>query len=178
MPAGALTLPFAALAAAIALAAGATGAPGAPAVPSDRVALEVAGVLEMPESPAAILVLREKGATTVLPIIVPDGHAIAAHGRTHPPEGLLGGALQALGARVAEVEIEQAEETSSGACVRLTHGGRRIELHASPSESVALALSAGAPIVTSRRVMDESGLTPEDLARAGSDVVESDAMRL
>ncbi len=127
--------------------------------------LEFAGVLEMPEGPAAILVLREKGARTFLPIIVPDGTAFAGHGHPHTREGLLGGALKALGARVAEVEIERAEETSSGACIRILQAGKRIELHARPSESVALALSAGAPIVTSRSVIDEAGLTPEDLAR-------------
>jgi hypothetical protein len=32
---------------------------------------------------------------------------------------------------------------------------------------VALAVSAGVPIITSRRVLDESGITPEELARAG-----------
>ncbi len=119
----------------------------------------------MSEGPAAILVLREKGAKTVLPIIVPDAHVLAGSDGSHARPGLFGGALQALGARVAEVEIEQAEETSSGACVRILQAGKRIELHARPSESVALALAAGAPIVTSRRVIDEAGLTPEDLAR-------------
>ncbi len=173
MPALPITLPAAVLVGAVALAAGTASDPAAPA---GRVALEVAGVLQMPDSTAAILVLREKGASKVLPIIVPDGHAIAGHGLDHAPEGLLGGAIQALGARVAEVEIEQAEETSSSACIRLTQGGKRIELHASPSESVALALSAGAPIITSRRVMEEAGFTPEDVARPRS--AEQEATRL
>jgi hypothetical protein len=50
--------------------------------------------------------------------------------------------------------------------VRLAQGARRVELRARPSESVALAVAAGVPIVTTRRLLDEAGLTPEDLERA------------
>jgi bifunctional DNase/RNase len=85
----------------------------------------------------------------------------AVHGR-----GLAGRAIEALGARVAEVEIDRAEESRAGSRVRLAQGKRKVELHARPSESIALALAAGAPIVTTRRVLDEAGLTPEDLAAA------------
>jgi bifunctional DNase/RNase len=41
-----------------------------------------------------------------------------------------------------------------------------VELPARPSESVALAVAAGVPIVTTRRVLDESGISPEDLVEA------------
>ena len=58
--------------------------------------------------------------------------------------GLLGQAIEALGGRISEVEIDRAEETRAGARVRLTQGGRRVELRARPSESVALALAAQA----------------------------------
>jgi bifunctional DNase/RNase len=159
---GILALPAAALAGAVALTTAAH--PPAPAT-ANRIELEVAGVLPTPEGTGSILVLREKGARTLLPLVVP--------GAT-PPEtqaeaggtGLLGQAIEALGGRVAEVEIDRAEETRAGSRVRLAQGARQVELRARPSESVALAVAAGVPIITTRRVLDEAGLTPEDLARA------------
>jgi bifunctional DNase/RNase len=148
---------------AVAVAFGAAAHP-APAAPGGRIELEVAGVLPMQEAGASVLVLREKGAKTLLPLVVPGGDGAAPPG-VHG-SGLLGRAIEALGGRVSEVEIERAEETRSGARVRLAQGARRVELRARPSESVALAIAAGVPIVTTRRVLDESGVTPEDLARA------------
>jgi hypothetical protein len=153
-----VALPSVALAVAVALGASAEPAEGA----AGRIELEVAGVLPTQEGGASVLVLREKGARTLLPLLVPGGDP-APHGGG---SGLLGRAIEALGGRVSEVEIERAEESRSGARVRLAQGARRVELRARPSESVALAMAAGVPIVTTRRVLDESGVTPEDLARA------------
>jgi bifunctional DNase/RNase len=129
----------------------------------DRVELELAGVLPMPEGSAGILVLREKGKETILPLVVPDGRRFAP-GPGHDP-GLLGAVVAALGGRVAEVEITEVEESTAGAWVRLSRGGERIEIRASPSEGVALAVSVGVPILTTRKLLDEAGLTPEDLAK-------------
>ena len=168
--AGILALPAALVAGAVAL----STSPASSAPASARVELEVAGILPMPEGSAAILVLREKGANTLLPLIVPSGDVGAGHGEAHGG-GLLGQAIEALGGRVAEVEIERAEETRSGARVRLAQGGRRLELRARPSESVALAIAAGVPIVTTRRVLEEAGLTPEDLARVHAKTRAGDA---
>lgn len=141
----------------------------------DRVELELAGILPMPEGAAGILVLREKGKETILPLVVPDGKRFSPGGGRDP--ALLRGAIEALGGRVDEIEIAELEESSSGACVRLTRGGERIEVPALPSESVALALAAGVPIVTTRRLLDEAGLTAEDLARVHASAKEA-AVRL
>jgi uncharacterized protein len=160
--AGILALPAAALAGAVALTTAAH--PPAPA-PAARIELEVAGVLPTPEGTGSILVLREKGSRTLLPLVVPGAAPSATQADAHGT-GLLGQAIEALGGRVSEVEIDRAEETRAGARVRLAQGARVVELRARPSESVALAVAAGVPIVTTRRVLDEAGLTPEDLARA------------
>src|SRR5574337_1820929 len=111
-----LALPAALVAGAVAL----TAAARPPAGPSSaRVELEMAGVLPMPEGTASILVLREKGASTLLPLIVPGD----VTGRDPRGGSLLGQAIEALGARVSEVEIDRAEETRAGARVRLAQGG-------------------------------------------------------
>lgn len=154
-PAGLMMLPLAAFAALVLTAA------NAPAGGS-RVELELAGVLPMPEAPAGIVVLRVKGGSTILPFVVPDGRRFEAG----VDDGLLGRAIEALGARVSRVEIDQAEESSTGARVHLAHGGKDVEVRAAPSESIALALAARVPIVATRQLVDEAGLTPGDLARA------------
>jgi bifunctional DNase/RNase len=156
---GILAMPAAAVAAALALTAAARPAPD-----TSRVELELAGVLPMPEGATSILVLREKGTQRLLPLVVPGGDG-AGRGAAEDG-GLLGRTIEALGGRVAEVEIERAEESRTGARVRLAQGARHVEVRGRPSESVALAISAGAPIVTKRRILDEAGITPEDLARA------------
>jgi hypothetical protein len=144
------------------LAAAAAAAPHGPPAP---VELEVAAVLPLPEGPAGLLVLREKGTRTLLPLIVPDRSAFGP--AAHPGDpGLVGRALAAVGAEVREVEIDVAEETSAGARVRLAQGSRSVEVRARPSESVALAVAAGARIVTSRRLLDAEGFAEEDFEAA------------
>jgi hypothetical protein len=147
-----------------ALVVGGTGARPRPDE-NERVELEVAGLLPVGEGSAAILVLREKGARTILPLVLPAARSGDGDPELRGP-GLLAQAIEALGGRVSEIEIERAEETRTGAKVRLAQAGRTLELVGPPSESVALAVSAKVPIVTRRRVLEESGLTPEDLAKA------------
>ena len=130
---------------------------------AERVELEVAALLPMGEGEATVLVLREKGARTILPLVIPGQGA--EHENELRGPGLLAQAIEALGGRVSEVQIDRAEETRTGARVRLAQGARSLEVRGPPSESVALAVSAKAPIVTTRRLLDEAGLTPEDLAR-------------
>lgn len=166
LAAGTLSTPLAVAVSLVTFAAAAATA--AQPSPDGSVQLEVAGVLPMPEGTSSILVLREKGARTLLPLIVPGADAEELGGRLgarRPPE-LLGEAIRALGAEVRQVEIAAAEETAGSARVRLAQGHRELELAGRTAESVVLAVAAGAPIVTTRRVLDERGLTPEDLDRA------------
>jgi len=163
--AGTISLPLAVVtAAALAVTAAASRPPRAPSE-GGRVELVVAAVLPMPEGPAGLVVLRERTSGTVLPLLVPDGEALGTQaGRA--TDGLLGRALDALGARVREVELDATEETSAGARVRLAQGGREVEVPARPSESLALALAAGVPIFTTRQLLAKSGLTPAELREA------------
>ncbi len=174
-PAGHVVAPLALLLAA-GVAAGAAAA-AAHVGSRGRVELELAGVLPMPDGSAGIAVLREKGTETILPIVVPDGKRLV-RGAGREPGGLLRQAIDALGGRVAEVEIEAVDEASAGARVRLSRGRQRIELRAAPSDSIALAVATGAPIVTSRRLLDEAGLTPDDLARLHEKVANASAIRM
>lgn len=163
--AGILALPFTfTVTVALLFAVGAL--PRAAGAAPARVRLDVAGVLPLEESGASILVLRERGSRTILPVMVPGpGRELRRKVEGREPSSVLA-AIQALGGKVLEVEIASADEVAGGARIRVAQGARRVTLDGIPSESVALAVAAGAPIVTSRAVIDAAGLTPDDLARA------------
>jgi bifunctional DNase/RNase len=122
----------------------------------------------MPQGPAGLLVLRERATGTLLPVLVPDGSALSDTKRkARAADGsLLRRAIEALGGRVQEVEIDRAEESASATRVRLRQGARDVEVPARPSESVALAVAAGARILTTRQLLATAGLTPDELEQA------------
>jgi bifunctional DNase/RNase len=145
--------------------------------PDASVEVEVAAVLPMPEGPAGLLVLRERRSGTLLPVLVPDGRALSsAQKKQHAlaDAGLLGRTIEALGAQVQEVEIVRAEETPTATRVRLRQGAHDVEVAARPSESVSLAVAAGARIVTTRRLLDTEGLTPGELEEASRKAARGD----
>jgi uncharacterized protein len=168
MPAaGTISLPLAIATAIAVVLPAATAKPPRVARGDGRVELEVAAVLPLPEGPAGLVVLRDRATGTVLPLLVPDGEALGVGAPpSRAPEGLLGRALEALGARVREVELDAAEETSAGARVRLAQGAREVDVPARPSESLALAVASGVPIFTTRQLLAKAGLTPEELHAA------------
>ncbi|MFT3916012.1 MAG: DUF151 domain-containing protein [Anaeromyxobacteraceae bacterium] len=136
---------------------------------SVRVELELAALVPLPEGPGRLLVLKEKNqGGRVLAFVVQDAQPAAPPRVPTGPRasgGLLGRTLSALGARVREVEIDRAEETSGASRVVLERSGQRYTVSALPSESVALAVDAGAPILATRALLDAEGLTAADLAR-------------
>jgi bifunctional DNase/RNase len=156
-------------------AAGAVALGAGPGKAPQLVEMEVAGVFPIEDAGAGVLVLRQKGAQVVLPIVVGRAEAdqIGMRLRRESParpraHELLESALGALGARVVRVEIRDASEALYLARVFLARGAERIELDARPSDSVALALGASAPIFAARELVEGSGLTPEELAKLGA----------
>lgn len=138
----------------------------------DLVEMEVLGVVPLEAETASLLILRQKGARTVLPIFVgrPEGAAIEQRLKqptAHRPPDLLAHAIEALGAKVSRIAIDGAQAALFSARVTLQQGTRTIEMEARPSDSVALAIASHAPIYATRHVVDEAGLTEDDLARAG-----------
>ena len=138
----------------------------------ERVELEVLGVVPLESEGASLLVLREKHRDTMLPILVgrSEGAAIEVRLRRSPsPQpgaaDLLEHAISALGGEVLSIRLEPAREAIFQAHVTLAQGGRRYEVAGRPSDSIALAVSAHAPIFTTRDVLREAGVTKEDLER-------------
>ncbi len=70
---------------------------------------------------------------------------------------LLKNVLDFLECRLMRVEVCALREGTFYAKLVLERDGRRMELDARPSDSIALALRANAPIYVAREVMDEAG---------------------
>ncbi len=136
--------------------------------PGDRVQLELAGVLEVGEGQATVIVLKSPGSRTILPMLLPGdaGRALASDLQSHRAPALLGVTLRALGASVREVELQGSDEEVRGGRARVVQGPKEVEVQARAPELVALAEATGAPIFIARRLFESAGLTPEDIDRA------------
>ncbi len=72
---------------------------------------------------------------------------------------LLLSTIKQLGAAVDRIVITELKDDVYYARIILSRGGQRIELDARPSDSIALALRAGAPIYVSEQIVSESAMT-------------------
>lgn len=129
-----------------------------------RLSLVSVGVVE--DSSSALLVLRspELERLLVMEIGMLEGRAIAleAEGiRTPRPltHDLLYRVIEELGARVAEVQIrDYRDKTFYANLVLARDGGEIITVDARPSDAIALALRAGAPIYVDETVLAIAGM--------------------
>ena len=115
-------------------------------------------------SSTPLLLLEELGGERVLPIFIgaPEATAIAyalQHLETPRPmsHDLMGSIITALGARLFTVEITELIDNTFYANLRILHETKEVIVSARPSDAVALALRAGAPILVSDTVMNEQG---------------------
>ncbi len=134
--------------------------------------MEVLGVVPLDSDAASLLLLREKNRSTMVPIFVGRSEGVAVELRMKRAPSprplaadLLEHAIAALGGKVLSVKIEGARAAVFRARLTLAQGDRRFELEGRPSDSIALAVSARAPIYATREVIDEAGVTKEDLER-------------
>jgi hypothetical protein len=67
-----------------------------------------------------------------------------------------------LGAKVSHVLVNDLLDDTFYARVVMDRDGERIELDSRPSDAIALAVRAQAPIFVSESVMERAGVTPEE----------------
>ncbi len=138
----------------------------------EMVEMEVVGVLPLEDGQSSLLVLAQKDGQAVLtPVIgMPEAtaidmalrHVAAPRPMTHD---LLEKVIAQLGGTVERVEIDGLKDSTFLATVRVKQGKRSHAIDARPSDSVALALRAGAPVFASRRVVGAAGLSRSDLEK-------------
>lgn len=143
--------------------------------------MEVAGVAPEPNSNRPLVWLKDKEQRLFLPIAIGNFEAIAIHMELYdepPPRpivyDLMRSILDGFHFKVEQIVINALKDDTYFAEVTLTQGDQTMEMDSRPSDAIALALRAGAPIFVEEEVIQEAGLEvdgPEGLE--GIDLVRA-----
>lgn len=116
-----------------------------------------------------VVILKEKAANRYLPIWIGPSEADAiavklqnielARPLTHD---LLQSVIGTLGASVDFVVVNELENDTFFAKLFLSVDGEQVEVDSRPSDALALAVRAGAPIYAEEAVLDKAGITLEE----------------
>ena len=148
------------------------GLPGPSSAVEDSVELVVQEVARCANG-QAVLVLREKGGERRLAMPVGAADAAALERKLHGEKPdrprlheLAGQSIAALGGKVtrASIETQTSDKVFLGHVTLASRGGQ-VELESRATDSVVLALEAGAPILVARDLLDRAGIDPSELQR-------------
>ena len=136
----------------------------------EYIQVEIIGLSTSPSSGGAYaLVLGEADGNRRLPIIIGafEAQAIALElEKIQPPRpmthDLLRNLFDVLGAEVTDIAIDDLREGTFFAKVRYVYDDEEAQLDARPSDAVALAVRADAPIYVAASVLDEAGIPADD----------------
>jgi len=114
-----------------------------------------------------VIVLKERHGDRYLPVVIGIAEVNAIKLKlsgVEPPRplthDLLLKTIEELGAKLKEIQIDKLENNTFYAKLVLAHNGSpEIKVDARPSDSVALALRAGAPIFADEEVLNEAGVS-------------------
>lgn len=141
--------------------------------------MKIKGLMIDPMTQMPIIVLKDPKGDAVLPIWVGlfEANAIALQIEqvTTPrpmTHDLLKNLIESLGARVDKIVITELKENTFYARIHLTHTGGTTEIDGRPSDAIALALRAGAPIL-----VEEEVITRAKNVEMTRDASESDRWR-
>ena len=116
-----------------------------------------------------VVILREKGTDRYLPIWIGPAEADAiavrlqevtvARPMTHD---LMSSMISSLGGAIRSVVVNDLSNDTFFARVHVEQDGQIIEVDARPSDAIALAVRAGAPIFVEETVLDQAGVVLND----------------
>ena len=125
--------------------------------------MEIKGLLLDPSSNVPIVILRDLEGTLFLPIWlgVFEANAIAmrlekASAPRPLTHDLIGSLLERCGATLDRIVISDLQDSTFFATLYLVQGGDELALDARPSDAIALALGAEAPIYVTREVLSKA----------------------
>jgi bifunctional DNase/RNase len=131
--------------------------------PNQELRVEIRGLMLDPSSNVPIVILRDTQSQLFLPIWIGvfEANAIALKIEgVEPPRpmthDLLRLMLDQLGAQVEKIVISDLQESTFFAVIHVRHGGQSLPIDARPSDAIALALRAEAPIFVLRSVLDKA----------------------
>jgi len=133
---------------------------------SDLIPARVRGLILDERSKTPIIILQEEDGKRVLPIWIGESEARAINmiltgEKAERPmtHDLLYTAIKGLGGTVAGISITGIQDHTFFAEIHVDCGGEQVLLDARPSDSIALALRANAPIRVAREVLESSAQT-------------------
>jgi bifunctional DNase/RNase len=136
-----------------------------------QIEMTIKGLMVDPITNMPIIILRDKDGQRVLPIWVGvfEANAIALQieNVTTPrpmTHDLLKNVIQDLRGRIEKIVVSDLKENTFYALIYLTVGGELMAVDARPSDAIALALRARAPIFVEEKVIDNArtaDLTPD-----------------
>ncbi|HVR99749.1 MAG TPA: bifunctional nuclease family protein [Thermoanaerobaculia bacterium] len=142
--------------------------------PTQELRVEIKGLMLDPSSNIPIVILRDTQSQLFLPIWIGvfEANAIALRmeGVTPPrplTHDLLHSAVDQLGGMVEKIVISDLRESTFFAVVHIRQQDTMLQVDARPSDAIALALRADAPIFVLRSVLDKAQAV--DLATEASD---------
>lgn len=132
--------------------------------------LEVRDVIPIVEANTHAVVLVSKDQQYMLPIFVTEEAAVsiafrlAERASPHPlAADLLDDVVHGMGGKVREVRIDDVQDDIYLSQVVIRQGDKDVVLAARPSDAIAMALTDGATIVCSPKVMAHAGITQEEI---------------
>jgi len=134
------------------------------------VRMEVRDVVPLPEVNAHAVVLVSTAGDLLVPLFVDPETALSvalrlAHQRPPGPLApeLLSGVLDKVGGKITALRVDGLERNEYTGRVRVEQGGQSFDLAARPTDALALALEADAPVYASRQMVQDSGITREEI---------------
>jgi hypothetical protein len=116
-----------------------------------------------------VVLLKTRQGARFLPIWIGSSEALAISmrlTRQHAPRPLTHDLVErvvgSLGARIAKIHIEDLKGHVFFGRIFLQRRGDTIEIDARPSDSIALAVGARAPIFAARKVLERAGVSEKD----------------
>ena len=113
-----------------------------------------------------LIVLKEKNGERVLPIVIGLAEASAIKLKIsgfNPPRPLLHSTIQYLEANIEKIIIDKLEENTFHAKIVLkTSSGQEKIIDSRPSDSIALAVRAHAPIFVEDEIIKQSAIFNQD----------------
>jgi bifunctional DNase/RNase len=115
-----------------------------------------------------VVILKDKSAERYLPIWIGiyEANAIALKITGITPErpithDLMTNIFKDLGARLTRIEVSSLSSDVFYARIVMAVDGRVMDIDARPSDAIALAVRAEAPILVADEVLEKAGVTPE-----------------
>lgn len=141
---------------------------------SDQVQMEIKGLMLDPSSNVPIVILRDQESQLFLPIWIGvfEANAIALkiEGIETPrpmTHDLFRSSLEQLGAKLEKIVISDLRDNTFFALLHVRHDDRELTIDSRPSDAIALAIRAEAPIFVLRTVLDKAKAA--DLVSAETD---------